>query len=365
MAPTPQGRDRVETTEGGDVVLLTRLGRPWAPREAGGARTGSAVRWDGQVFEVVGAEARPQGGFRYVLRPWDDRNVIRSLDEYPGEEPAGAPPQARPAPAPAGVRAPDAARPRGAAALLRRIPPPLRPLLAGALPAVLLGWFLPFRILGEGISFFVHELGHTFVSWLFGRFAVPAVILTLTFDQSRLLAGLIWAALLYAAFRLRSVRGVRAAAFAVAGLYPVVAFTPLHVQAINLAGHAAEALVAAVFLFRAQRRGLVSDWELPVYGFLGAYLWARNVKLFFGVAFDAAARNEYLTVAITGENDLVKVAQAFHLDLALAAALTFLVCLAVPALGVVAGLRAAAHAADYDPGGGGPPATCPTRRESG
>lgn len=325
------------------MVLLTRLGRPWTPRETGGsARPGSAVRWGEQVWEVVEVEARPQGGFRYVLSPWDERQLIRGLHEYPGV--TASDPGAGAAPGPDGTAAAGAAReaprPLRVPSLLERIPPSLRPLLWGGLPAILLGWFFPFRVFGEGMSFLAHELGHTAVSWLFGRFAVPAVILTLTFDQSRLLAGLIWAALLFGAWKLRATPRLRVAAFTAAVLYPLVAFTPLHVQAINLGGHAAEIAVAAAFLFRAQRKGLVSAWELPVYGFLGTYLWARNVKLFFGVAFDAAARNEYLTVAITGENDLVKVAQAFHVGLALAAALTFLACLVVPALGVAAGLRA-------------------------
>lgn len=339
MAPIPHGRDRVEATAKGDVVLLTRLGRPWTPRETGGsARPGSAVRWGEQVWEVVEVEARPQGGFRYVLCPWDERQLIRALLEYPGD--TAADPDAGPALVPAAEEAArEAPRPLRVPSLLQRIPPSLRPLLWGGLPAILLGWFFPFRVFGEGMSFLAHELGHTAVSWLFGRFAVPAVILTLTFDQSRLLAGLIWAALSFGAWKLRATP-LRVAGFGVAALYPLVAFTPLHVQAINLGGHAAEIVVAAAFLFRAQRKGFVSAWELPVYGFLGTYLWARNVKLFFGVAFDAAARNEYLTVAITGENDLVKVAQAFHVGLALAAALTFFVCLVVPALGVAAGLRA-------------------------
>lgn len=345
--PTPQGRDRLEATPDGGLVLLTRVRRPWGAREGpegrGQPRPGTAVRWEDELFEVVEAESRPQGGFRYLLRPWDERQLVRSVVDYPGA-PSGAEATSapEPAPAPSTARAASEAAsrlPSGARELLARIPSGWRYVLSGALPALLLGWFFPFRVLGEGMSFLAHELGHTLVSWLFGRFAVPAVILTLTFEQSRLLAALVWAGILFLAWRLRDARRLRVLAWAAAAVYPVFAFTPLHVQAINLGGHAAEVAVAALFLARARRGGFFADGERPVYAFLGTYLWMRNARLFFGVAFDAAARQEYRTVAITSENDLVKVASAAGADLAAVAFLTFLVCAVVPLLPLVLGRR--------------------------
>lgn len=333
----------METTPEGELVLLTRSRRPWTAREEpegrGLARPGSAVRWDEELFEVVEADGRPQGGFRYLLRPWDDRQLIRSVVDYPGplaapeETPVPAPPSTPPAAGPAFPT--HSPLPAAARRVLDRLPSGWRYVLSGALPALFLGWFFPLRVLGEGMSFLAHELGHTLVSWLFGRFAVPAVILTLTFDQSRLLAALIWAGILFLAWRLRGARRLRAFAWAAAALYPVVAFTPLHVQAINLGGHAAEVAVAALFLARALSGGFFADAERPVYAFLGTYLWMRNARLFFGVAFDAAARQEYRTVAITSENDLVKVASAAGVDLAAVAFLAFVACAAVPLLPLV------------------------------
>ena len=54
------------------------------------------------------------------------------------------------------------------------------------------------------------------------------------------------------------------------------------------------------------------------------------MKLFGGVVLSAAARTDYLTVAIAGQNDMVKVAATTGLALTTIAALTALVFLVVP-----------------------------------
>jgi predicted nuclease of restriction endonuclease-like RecB superfamily len=75
--------------------------------------------------------------------------------------------------------------------------------------------------------------------------------------------------------------------------------------------------------------------ERPVWAFFAFYLVARNVKLFGGVALSAAARTDYLTIAITGQNDLVKLAERTGVALTALAAMTAIVFLVVP-LGVLA-----------------------------
>jgi hypothetical protein len=122
-------------------------------------------------------------------------------------------------------------------------------------------------------------------------------------------------------------------------LYPFVAFTPLHLDVIYLAGHLAEVSVAALFFHRAVVGGLFSEWERPVYASFAWYLWLRNVRLFFDVAFDAQDRTDYLSVAITGQNDLVKVANAHGLDLAAVAFVIFAAAAAIPAAGLLLAFR--------------------------
>ena len=273
--PMPHGRDRVRETEEGEVVLSSFRSKGWSGRPGGesSAAAGTAVDWDGAVYEVVRVEEPPSGGVRYTLRPWEEGRVIRQIERYGPDTAASSSPASGPE---AGARSAPFALPPGAARLRERwlgVPSPFRVLLLGFVPGVLLSSFCLFHLMGEGMSFFVHELGHTAVALLFGRLAVPAVVMTITFDQSRLAAATIWVLLAGLAWRFRSVRGWRAAVAAAVVLYPVVAFTELHLDAIHVAGHLAELAVAALFFHRAVTGGLFSEWERPVYAFFAWYLW--------------------------------------------------------------------------------------------
>jgi len=367
VAPRPTGRDRLEPTTDGTVVLLSLRPKGWSGREEGGPRApvrpGTAVRWDGDLWEVLRVEPRAGGGWRHVLAPWDERNLVRSVLEY-GEAggtaeseaalPAADPPRdsggaggiaasSSPGPAAPGVAQPPPAppppRPRatgaeGVAAAWAALAPGVRALLVAFVPSVLLGWFFPFRVMGEGISFFVHELGHTFVAWFFGCTALPAIVMTVVFEQNRGVAALVWGGLVFLAVRYRRAPRWNLVFAAVALLYPLFAFTKAHVTAFDLGGHLAEAAFAA-WAFQRVVRSERPEWERVVWAFFAFYVVARNVKLFGGVAFSAAARTDYLTVAITGQNDLVKVAATTGVALTTLAFLVALLFLAVP-LGALA-----------------------------
>jgi hypothetical protein len=321
------------------------------------------VRWDGELWEVLSVAERPNGGFRHVLARWDDRYLVRSLVDYgdgtepppPGEPalPVVAPaaasaPRADPAPAPAVPRPlseaprPAAAAPSGVAASWFALSPAVRALLLAFVPSVLLGWFFPFRVMGEGISFLVHELGHTFVAWFFGCSAMPAVVMTIVFEQNRAVAAMVWGALVVLAVRYRRAPGWNVGFAAAAALYPFVAFTKAHVSAFDLGGHLAE-LAFAAWAFRRAVRSERPERERTVWAFFAFYLVARNVKLFGGVALSAEARTDYLTIAITGQNDMVKLAERTGLSLTSIAAVTALVFLLVPLGALVLALRAPAE----------------------
>jgi hypothetical protein len=340
--PSPYGRDRIAETEDGGLVLSSLRPKGWSgrPDVAGTAQApGTAVSWDGAIYEVVRVETAPSGGTRYTLAPWDERQVIRKLERYGPPESVPAPPGTPPSPSlqPAAAKVSD---------WWARIPGPVRVLLLGFVPAVLLGGLFPFHLMGEGMSFFVHELGHTAVALAFGRLAIPAVIMTIAFDQSRLAAGLIWLVIAGLAWRLRTVPGWRFPAAAAAVAYPLVAFTSLHLDAFNAGGHLAEVAVAALFFHRAVRGGLFSEWERPVYAFFAWYLWFRNVRLFLGVATDSQDRTDYLSIAITGQNDLVKLANDHGFGLASVAFAAFLLAAALPAIGLVLAFRKAREEED-------------------
>jgi hypothetical protein len=80
------GSDRVRTGDGEQFVLLSRIPKAWTPRAAKSLTTaefpGTAVLWEERYFEVVDAEALPQGGVRYVLEPWREMHVMRTTDRY-------------------------------------------------------------------------------------------------------------------------------------------------------------------------------------------------------------------------------------------------------------------------------------------
>lgn len=371
--PRPLGRDRLEPTSDETIVLLSLRPKPWSGREEVSPRApvlpGTAVRWEGELYEVLSVAPREGGGFRHVLARWDDRYLVRSLVEYGdggeaprAEDPAPPPvpaPQTRapwgapvaPAPEPTSDVAPSAApstpsparpparpAPSGVGGAWRALSPAVRTLVVAFVPSVLLGWFFPFRVMGEGISFFVHELGHTFVAWFFGCSAMPAIVMTIVFAQSRVFAALVWCGLVFLAVKYRHAPRWNVGFAALALLYPLVAFTRAHLTAFDLAGHFAEAVFAA-WAFRRAVRGERPEWERPVWAFFAFYLVARNVKLFGGVVLSAAARTDYLTIAITGQNDLVKVAATTGLALTTIAALTALVFLVVPLGALVLALR--------------------------
>jgi hypothetical protein len=79
------GSDRVRAEEG-RVVLLSRIPKAWTPRAPKTLTTaefpGTAVLWEERYFEVVAAEPLPQGGFRYMLEPWQEMHAMRTIDQY-------------------------------------------------------------------------------------------------------------------------------------------------------------------------------------------------------------------------------------------------------------------------------------------
>lgn len=87
--PLPYGTDRLSERTGGGVVLDCLHPKGWVVRKAKTATSaehpGTAVRWDGAFWEVVGAESRPQGGVRYELAPWDEQHAFRVVEDYSEE----------------------------------------------------------------------------------------------------------------------------------------------------------------------------------------------------------------------------------------------------------------------------------------
>ena len=69
---------------GSTIVLLSLRPKPWAGREEVSPRApvlpGTAVRWDGLLYEVLAVEPRAGGGFRHLVPgpAGDTKNIARS-----------------------------------------------------------------------------------------------------------------------------------------------------------------------------------------------------------------------------------------------------------------------------------------------
>lgn len=82
--PTAYGSDRVHR-DGDRLLIESRWSKAWNGRTpaARGERQhpGTAVEWDGALYEVVSAE-RVASGIRYELRPWPTDEAVRRADVY-------------------------------------------------------------------------------------------------------------------------------------------------------------------------------------------------------------------------------------------------------------------------------------------
>ncbi|MEO8348933.1 MAG: hypothetical protein ABI610_08480, partial [Acidobacteriota bacterium] len=87
------GGDKVEEGEEGKVSLTSSCSKGWRGRSPAvasrrSAHPGTAVSWEGALYEVMEARPLASGDVLYSLAPWDDAQAIRTLERYdaPSEE---------------------------------------------------------------------------------------------------------------------------------------------------------------------------------------------------------------------------------------------------------------------------------------
>ena len=87
------GGDRVEESEEGRISLISSSHKGWRGRSPAAptrrsVHPGTAVTWDGALYEVTEARPLPSGDVHYLLARWDDAQAIRTLERYdaPTEE---------------------------------------------------------------------------------------------------------------------------------------------------------------------------------------------------------------------------------------------------------------------------------------
>ncbi|HEX2836092.1 MAG TPA: hypothetical protein VHW00_24015 [Thermoanaerobaculia bacterium] len=85
------GADRFRMS-GERVILHSPLVKGWTPRRARETThaefPGTTVLWDEEYYEVIAADALPNGGIRYVLERWNEAHTIRVFEPYDDESEA-------------------------------------------------------------------------------------------------------------------------------------------------------------------------------------------------------------------------------------------------------------------------------------
>ncbi len=86
MTPSAYGADQARTRANGEIELSCPFAKAWTARSgktiSSAEYPGTAVEWEGRIFEVLGADPMPQGGMLYRLGPWPDNHAIRRLEHY-------------------------------------------------------------------------------------------------------------------------------------------------------------------------------------------------------------------------------------------------------------------------------------------
>lgn len=89
----PHGSDRIRELENVRVIISSRYPKNgWQPRVektlTSPEHPGTAIFIGDAIYEIIAADAQPQGGVRYVLEPWREEHVIRLTDRYDEESEA-------------------------------------------------------------------------------------------------------------------------------------------------------------------------------------------------------------------------------------------------------------------------------------
>ena len=80
------GSDWVERTASEGAFLTSPMSKGWTARQPRTLTSpefpGTAVRWEGALYEVREVEAHVTGSVRYRLAPWEKRHAARTVETY-------------------------------------------------------------------------------------------------------------------------------------------------------------------------------------------------------------------------------------------------------------------------------------------
>ncbi len=182
-------------------------------------------------------------------------------------------------------------------------------------------------LLSPQVSFFlsilitaVHELGHTALAWMFGYPAIPAFdflhgggITFYTQQRWPVLVFILYSGLAYLLYRYRHNALTSRYLLGTLAVYSLCLLSPGEDILITAMGHGFEFIFAGIFLYRglsgfACRHNI----ERPLYGMLGLFTLAYNLKFAHALWFDAGFRGQYLQgKGGVLDHDLVRLARDY------------------------------------------------------
>ncbi|MBD1864780.1 MULTISPECIES: hypothetical protein [Trichocoleus] len=213
--------------------------------------------------------------------------------------------------------------------------------LTGLGLAVILFILSPLKLLFRGFLVMVHEVGHALAHWLFGRPAIPMIDfafgggITLSFEQSWLILGLIYVAIAYSIWLYRVYPRLQGVLVGLAGLYSFCLLTDWNLILSTFMGHGMEVLAIFICLYLSIsgyfRR---MDGDRTIYAMLGFFTLFSDLQFSWQLLYDLDFQSWY-EEGKGGiiDNDLVILAsEYFNVDLSTVVGWLVASCITAPIL---------------------------------
>jgi hypothetical protein len=213
--------------------------------------------------------------------------------------------------------------------------------LTGLVLALVLFILSPLKLLFRGFLVMVHEVGHAVTHWLFGRPAIPLIDfafgggITLSFEQSWLILGLIYGAIAYLIWLCRVYPRLQGILVLFTGLYSFCLFTNWNLILSTFMGHGMEILAIFICLYLS----ISGYWcrmggDRAIYAMLGFFTLFSDLQFSWQLLYDLDFQSWY-DEGKGGmiDNDLVILANDyFSTNLSTVVGFLIIGCIAAPIL---------------------------------
>jgi len=214
-----------------------------------------------------------------------------------------------------------------------------RALITGLVLSIILVVVSPLKLMFYGFSILVHELGHTITNWLFGRPAIPTVDLlyggglTIVFDQSVIVIGLVYVALGTLFYLCRFYPRLQGFLVLLAGIYTCCLFSPMNRILSTAMGHGMEVTAIMVCLYLSTSGYFCRmAGDRSIYAMLGFFTLFVDLQFAWKLIYDSDFRDWYLEgKGGVLDNDFTILANDyFHVNLSVVAGCLLVSCLLAP-----------------------------------